>query len=924
MKIKQMRILKKLLATIVLVIIILLNISDIFKISITIAATDINEIHISSSGRDTGDGSNNNPYLTLGKALEVAEDNTTIYLDTDITMGVDNVITKNITIKSNENSTHTLKREQNAEGYCLIIQEGGTLTLDNIIIDGNEEMKSWHPVIRVENSTLNMQNNAIVQNNNSHSQGAISLINSTFNMSGGEIRNNISSMISGAVYSNNSKINISGNASIKNNKVTDESANWPLSDDEKNSAHGGAFYIEEKSILNISENAEISNNTCVLYGGGIFAWGSTINMNGGKISNNNAIKGAGIYCEGGSDVTLSNGEISQNKAKANSTLPDYNVNIGGKGGGIMAISSTISILNSFNISGNEAETDGGGINLNQSVLNMKGGIIDSNIANINGGGIILDNVSSATISAGYITNNVCDLTKFKFDFIDDPNAVLGTMEALGTGSEFAGGGIYLHSGCSLNITNVVITDNTNDQTAGLSVYPDKTVTGYSGNGIAMCPTAKVKVYTNNGGAIYNNGDDNSFDIVAIPNSYVNDYNFNNNIDEKSYPKFYNTNFALGGGFYGWTDFSGNQVLTENCEVIEKMALKSHLNEEDIKKANDKATVFITGNKSKGIFGAGGIVCNGLLTIGTNDNATIKIEKHAEKNALLVTDEFSFDIELKGDEIDKNCDVIYQYDNNGASIKNIAWTKLETGSYKTTITIKVDLEGNGYFSLLNIPNGTEFTITEKSIEPDFTTQMKVVNGEADINGKTAKGVINIDSGSENNNELEDEDLLNVPTLIAIMYNNDYITGNLEVTKTVVNDNTNKAFTFTVTLNNTNINGTYGDMTFENGIATFTLKNGEKKVATNLPVGISFKVTETDNEGYTVTSTGDTGKILQEGITKVSFVNTKINTDNDNTIVNDKVLPQTGYTNTWFIITFAIVLFVLICTYFQWKKNHYIEK
>ncbi len=774
MKTKNLRTLNKFLAKIIfiLVFIIFLYVSKFLQFPISIAAKETTEIHISSSGTDSGDGSDKNPYATLGKAIEVAEDNTIIYLDTDIFMGVDNKITKNITIKSNGDALHTLKREQNAEGYCLLIQEGGTLTLENIIIDGDAQTNSWFPVIGVENSTLNIENNAIVQNNNSHGKGAISLINSTFNMKDGEIKNSVSSMNGGAVYANNSKINISGNASIKNNKVTAESAKWPLNNEEKNGAHGGAFYIEGKSILNIADNTEISDNTAVLYGGGIFSWDSTIIMNGGKISNNHALKGAGIYCEGGSNFNFSNGEISQNQAKANSTLPDYNENIGGKGGGIMAVGSNISMSNSANILNNEAETEGGGINLNQSTFNMNGGKIDQNIASINGGGLILDNQSSATISSGYITNNVCDLTKFRFDYMDDSDVVLGTMETLGTGSEFAGGGIYLHFGCSLNITNVIISDNTNDQTVGIEAYPDKTAIGYSGNAIAMCPTADVRIYKNNGGAIYNNGDNNSFDIVAIPNSYITDYNFNHHIDEKTTTKFNNTNYALGGGFYGLTDFSGAPVSEENYNVESRLALKSHLSEESIEKANEEATVFITGNKSKGIFGAGGIACNGLLTIGTND---------------------------------------------------------------------------------------------------------------------------------------------------------YLTGILKVSKQVVNDNTDKAFTFTVTLNNTNIEGTYGDMLFEKGIATFTLKNGENKVASNLPANIGYKVTETNNEGYTVTSTGDTGEILQEGITEVNFVNTKIiNKVNDDTTADSKQLPQTGEITIWINAVLIILLFSLTYSFIKWKKYQHIEK
>ena len=78
------------------------------------------------------------------------------------------------------------------------------------------------------------------------------------------------------------------------------------------------------------------------------------------------------------------------------------------------------------------------------------------------------------------------------------------------------------------------------------------------------------------------------------------------------------------------------------------------------------------------------------------------------------------------------------------------------------------------------------------------------------------------------------------------------GDLEVSKTVtpaaLANNTDE-FSFTVTLTGdgaSQVNGTYGTgdtaMTFENGVATFKLKAGEKKVATNLPAGITYTVQE----------------------------------------------------------------------------------
>ena len=103
------------------------------------------------------------------------------------------------------------------------------------------------------------------------------------------------------------------------------------------------------------------------------------------------------------------------------------------------------------------------------------------------------------------------------------------------------------------------------------------------------------------------------------------------------------------------------------------------------------------------------------------------------------------------------------------------------------------------------------------------------------------------------------------------------GNLTISKTVTGNqgDTNKAFNFTVTLSDTSIKGTYGDMTFTDGIATFTLKHGESKTAIDLPPGVRYEVTETEanQDGYTTTASGEKGNIA-EGVTqKAIFTNTK---------------------------------------------------
>lgn len=96
-------------------------------------------------------------------------------------------------------------------------------------------------------------------------------------------------------------------------------------------------------------------------------------------------------------------------------------------------------------------------------------------------------------------------------------------------------------------------------------------------------------------------------------------------------------------------------------------------------------------------------------------------------------------------------------------------------------------------------------------------------------------------------------------------------------------TDRAFTFTVTLTGESqtgieantINGEYGDMTFENGKATFMLKHGESITASGLPAGLDYTVEETNAnaDGYTTSNSGNTGTIPSGDTAKVYFTNTK---------------------------------------------------
>ena len=96
-------------------------------------------------------------------------------------------------------------------------------------------------------------------------------------------------------------------------------------------------------------------------------------------------------------------------------------------------------------------------------------------------------------------------------------------------------------------------------------------------------------------------------------------------------------------------------------------------------------------------------------------------------------------------------------------------------------------------------------------------------------------------------------------------------------------TDRAFTFTVTLAGESttgakadsVSGTFGDMTFENGKATFMLKHGESITASGLPAGLDYTVEETNAnaDGYTTSNSGNTGTIPSGDTAQVYFTNTR---------------------------------------------------
>ena len=117
------------------------------------------------------------------------------------------------------------------------------------------------------------------------------------------------------------------------------------------------------------------------------------------------------------------------------------------------------------------------------------------------------------------------------------------------------------------------------------------------------------------------------------------------------------------------------------------------------------------------------------------------------------------------------------------------------------------------------------------------------------------------------------------LVMVEAYNRRLNGSLEITKTVTGEDIpeeafDKEFEFTVTFSD---GGSY-QCTIDNVQLTIAsgdkiyLKHGQKAVFEDLPVGIYYEVYETREDGYIITSKGNTGTIDAKNASKAEFINT----------------------------------------------------
>jgi len=345
----------------------------------------------------------------------------------DITAG------KTVSITSGAGGPYVLTRAAGYSGNLFYCRSGASLTLSNIILDGNKSAQTGSAAVR-NGGTLVIESGAVITNNGSTGSGGGIYNSGDLTMNGGEVTNCTARLQGGGIYNNTTSARFTLNDGlISGNQAGNE----------------GSGVIINYGVM-VMNGGKITGNFGCYAGGGLAAdMGASVTMNAGEITNNSlrdtgADGGGGVANVDDSTFTMNGGIISGNDAKT------------GWGGGVWNYYGNAAfILNDGVISGNTAKY-GGGVSNHEDTFDMFGGQVSGNTAEYGGGLFNYDAVM--VVTAGIIGENTASAQGgglYNYGEMSIRGDVVITGNSAGDG-----GGIY-EDGKTLDIEDgALITGNT--------------------------------------------------------------------------------------------------------------------------------------------------------------------------------------------------------------------------------------------------------------------------------------------------------------------------------------------------------------------------------------------------------------------------------------------------------------------------------
>ena len=687
---------------------------------------------------------------------------------------------------------------------------------------------------------------------------------------------------------------VNASASLTLGNVVIDAAMWgsaetsATTDSIIKAANGGTIVLKSGAIL--------QNNNATQFGSGIFANnGVKITMEDGAIIRNNSNRnyelGGGILIGNGSTFTMNGGEISGNSANG--------------GGGVAVIGASM-VMNGGIISNNSTYRTSGQGSYGAGVyvadyanastasgdplftpalasFEMNGGTISGNTALDYGGGVltfpqkggkVTININDGTISGNQVTEGSGGAIAAFFgdSEVNIKGGALSENSAMNWG-----GGIFLYDATNVTISGGVISKNKAVMGGGVCLWEGSAVKQTGGSIENNAANAGGGVfggtYTMTGGVIKDN---------------------NNALTEE------NRRAAKGDGVYVGAAFNlgNNAVVSTNNDVYLE--------------------------KGSPIAKEGRYI--NVISPYTGASAAKPIQIHSEDRTVEGTEIGTQLVYYTNDAGGVNAAA--QADANGIFAPSWKMPKgLVIGQSKAT----GKTDWMTYVPSVCIHYEWVSTDNPSDVTPPADDYIRVGTAYTAKDQQSTHQRYTFDGWYTNKQctlRYSDGTALDVNTTLYGKWTTAY--GNLSVTKAVSGSagETFKAFNFTVTLGDASVNGTFGEMTFTDGVATLTLKHGERKTASALHAGIAYTVTEAEanQDGYTTTSDNASGSIVKDDTVTAAFTNTKVGADvtdvPSNPITPDH-LPATGDTanlRLWISMMGLSLTGLVLSLVVEKKKSH----
>ena len=520
-------------------------------------------------------------------------------------------------------------------GGGLITQTNSQFILKDGLITGNETKSNGAGAYISTNTTFVMEGGKITANNAKGSGAGFYALRSKVTLNGGEISDNVagnraggfgssgatmeinkitikknSAKEGGAAYINRtttgtgdnlkaypSIVNINEGALITENKADTNCGGILMANDEvvvtmnggeisKNTSSNGAGVMTWKGSTFVMKGGKITNHNIKGTGGGMYvSTNSTFKMEGGQIVNNTAKTGGGVYILR-AKAQLSGGTIGYNYARQEVKWTNgKETKSGGSAGGIYISGATVT-LNGTAITGNKADSNGGGIVTGRATykengvtkydlvkFDIYGGSVSNNTSNANAGGMLMQSKGTVVnVYGGTFTGNKAASNAGAIYVSTDTTLNMTGGTITGNHAEKSGGAFYCYKSTA-NITGGEIHHNTATTSAGMlnaankpCVVTIKNIKIYGNeakSGGALVTQSKATLYVENCEIYENQSLSGHGGAVFVSSKYSNGY-FTN-------CKFYNNKAAgMGGAVYA-SDFSDSSYT--NCEFYDNYSPK---------------------------------------------------------------------------------------------------------------------------------------------------------------------------------------------------------------------------------------------------------------------------------------------------------------------------------------------------------------